>query len=239
MRTERLIREQNYLDRKLPSSLSYHTAVVNGTEQQLAILDSDLLDVKTVYSLPGETIQGGSLVEWEENMWLVFSEDVNREVYTKAKMQQCNYLLKWVVEENDIPIIIERWCYVSDGTKYLTGETPNLHTKNAMTLGDTRIALMIARDRYTVCFNRKSRFLIDDYDSPTALAYELTKPFKLGGVFNNRGVMTFVLTEGNTTDYDYIELRVADYYKYFNPDGTPIDKSSSGVPPVGGKKVWL
>jgi len=77
-------RVSGFLDRKLSSFLSYHLVTVNGEEQQLAIINSDHLDIKTICSLPGEDISGGSLVDWADNRWLVISRDAGNEVYTKA-----------------------------------------------------------------------------------------------------------------------------------------------------------
>lgn len=232
-----LKREKAYLSRKLPSSLSYHTVNMNGVEQSLAIINSDNLNQKTLCSLPGEEIISGSLVYWNNNYWLVTQVDANNEVYTKAIMLQCNHLLKWIAADGSI---VERWCIVSDGTKYLTGETVSSYNDNGMSLGDTRISVSLARDEYTVQLNRENRFLIDDEDSCSVLAYRLTKPFKIGGVFNGRGVMSFVMTEVNTEDDDNFELRIADYYKHFPRVGTDNPGAiQPGEISADGKRVWL
>ena len=232
MRGARLQRSSDYINRKLPSTLSYHTAIVNGVEQQLAILNSDNLNVKTVCSLPGEDIQSGSLVEWADNYWLVISEDANKEVYAKVSIQQCNHLLKWIDMDSGSPEIVERWCYVSDNTRHMIGETVSLRHDNGMSVGDSRISMVIARDKYTARFTRDNRFIIDDPDSIRPLGYRLTKPFKLGGigeVFNGRGVLSFVLSEENTEDGDNLELHIADYYKHFPIDGMGFSALSNGA----------
>lgn len=236
-----LNREKAYLSRKLPSSLSYHTVSMNGVERNLAIINSDNLNQKTLCSLPGEEIISGSLVYWNDNYWLVTAVDANNEVYTKAIMLQCNHRLRWIAADGHI---IERWCIVSDGTKYLTGETISSYNENGMSLGDTRISVSLARDEYTVQLNRGFRFLIDDEDSDTVLAYRLTKPFKIGGVYNGNGVMSFVMTEVNTEDDDNFDLRIADYYKHFprKTDGNTDNEATAGAPnneTTDGKKVWL
>ncbi len=110
-----LTREQRMLSDKLRHSLSFHKGVtVDGETQDVAIINSDNLDIKFIYALPGEDIRHGAYVEWMKNVWLVIEKDYNTEVYTKAKMQQCNYLLKWVDDDN---VIHEQWCVVEDGTK--------------------------------------------------------------------------------------------------------------------------
>ena len=113
-RVTALKREQRLLNDKLRYSLSYHQAAVDGEERDVAIINTDNLDIKFICALPGEDIRHGADVVWMENHWLVIEKDYNTEVYAKAKMQQCNYLLKWVDDEN---VIHEQWCIVEDGTK--------------------------------------------------------------------------------------------------------------------------
>lgn len=97
--------------------------------------------------------------------------------------------------------------------------------------------MTIARNEHTVKFNRKQRFLIDDPQSEHMLAYALTKPLKLGGVFNGDGVFKFVLQEVNTTDLDNQELRIADYYVQFPREELTVEPPLDGE--QTGKKVWL
>ena len=239
-----LQREKRYLNTKLPASLSYRHAVVNGELRDLAILNSDNLDMKTVCTMPGEDLPHGGLVEWMNNRWLIITRDANNEVYTKGVMRQCNYLLRWIADDG---AIIERWCIVEDGTKYLTGEYGD--NDFIITRGDSRISLAIQKDEYTIRLNRDNRFLIDDYASPNVLAYRLTKPFKLGGSYDESGVLYFVLQECNTEDTDNFELHIANYYDHF-PRGEDVTKPDDCVQAdddvqgkndseQNGKKVWL
>jgi len=226
------LRTVSTLDRKLSASLSFKHLIIDGEERDAAVLDSDNYNQKVLYSMPGETIRGGAMVEWADNHWIVIEKDADTELQTRTMMQQCNYLLRWINKKKEI---VERWCIVTDGTKYLTGETISSYNDNGMSLGDTRIALILSRDEETVQLSRDNRFLIDDYESGSVLAYRLTKPFKLGAVYNNEGAMSFVLSEVNTEDDDNFELHIADYYSYFpeerpDPIGTVNDK---------GRKVWF
>ena len=98
--------------------------------------------------------------------------------------------------------------------------------------------MIISKDKYTLSFNRENRFLIDDYASPNVLAYRLTKPFKLGGSYDDRGILTFVLQECNTEDTDNIELHIANYYDYFPRECDEPEKEPGAVDDTG-KKVWI
>ena len=237
-RDSRFRRESRYLSAKLPDNLSYFTVDIDGLTQEVAIINTDNLDEKFIYSLPGEDIVPGGMVEWMGNHWLVTEKDAATELYARAKMTQCNYLLRWVDEEHSIH---EQWCIIEDGTKYLTGQYED--REFFVTRGDSRLGMIIAKNEHTTKMKRGCRFLIDDADSELMLAYELTKPFKLSGVYNNQGIFKFVLQEVNTTDDDNQELCIADYYKHFqkvagesmpdniiDPDNTTTDD---------GRKVWL
>ena len=83
--------------------------------------------------------------------------------------------------------------------------------------------LTIGRNSDTAKLTRKTRFLIDDPESPSVMAYQLTKPLKVGttfGIGQIKGVYKFVIQEVNTTDDDNLELMIPDYYKHFPRDDT-------------------
>lgn len=241
-REAKLRREVRYLSRRYPNSLAYHKMLIDNAERNVAVINSDNLNLKTLCSLPGEDLPHGGTVDWMDNHWLIIGKDANNEVYTKATMRQCNYLIRWVSKDKEV---IERWCIVEDGTKYLTGEYGD--NQYILVRGDSRLTLILPRDKETIRLNRDNRFLIDDYDSPNVLAYRLTKPFKLGGSFSGNGILSFVLQECNTEDGDDMENHIANYYDYFprttRPKVEPPPKYSD-VPPdkpkdSAAKKVLL
>ena len=118
------------LNLKTPDSLSYQFVTMYdrdhgyniqsaemaaaAVERKVAIINSDNLDQKYIYALPGEDIELGSLVHWMDNYWLVEERDANTTLYTRAKMIQCNFLLHWVSDDKEI---CEQWCIIEDGTK--------------------------------------------------------------------------------------------------------------------------
>lgn len=217
-------RTTEYLQRHLPDSLSYKNAVIDGVERSVMILSSEDKNIKKINALPGEEIPHGGLVDWEENKWLITELDSDNTLYRKGSMKQCNYVLKWI---NDNDEIVERWCIVEDGTKYLIGET----NEDVMATGSARISVMLARDSETVKLCRGDRFIIDDYDTPEPLCYEITKPNRFFNVYNGDGVLRFIMTETNRTDNDNLELHIADYYNRTKPE-IPEEKPD-------GRMSWL
>lgn len=239
------IRAINY---KLPDNPSYTTAYIYDQEhgynitdetevieQNVAIINSDNLNEKTLITMPGEDIQQGDLVHWMDNYWLVTERDANTTLYTKTKLLQCNYLLRWITKEGEI---YEQWCIVEDGTKYLTGELED--TRNYVTTKvDSRIAITIARNDVTKMFTRDNRFLIDDYESPQMLAYVLSKPLKTGLSYSSHGVYKFVLQEVTSTVDDNPALRIADYYKYLPTDDESGEQDDPTPAEPTGRRKWL
>lgn len=85
-----------------------------------------------------------------------------------------------------------------------------------VTRGDTRIAMTIGRNEHTIKFGRKNRFLVDDLESGSTMSFDLSKPLRVGHIYNGHGVLKFVLSESDFTEFDNLELGIADYYKYFD-----------------------
>lgn len=247
--TTSLDHNRSAIQRRIKANLSYKQAFIGDKEIYLAVTDSDELNTKNVYSMPGEDLPHGAVIRWADSMWLITERDAHRELYTKGVMKQCNYILKWINTDGDV---VSRWCIVEDGTKYLIGEK----SEDMMSVGDARIAVTIGKDPETSQLNRGRRFLIDDLDSNDVLAYQITKPNKLYNIYNGAGVFRFILSEVNATDDDNKELRIADYYNWKPrierpvPDiktDDPLEKITVGAKDLvdnryddlDEKKVWL
>lgn len=237
---------QDYISHKITDSLSCHDVLINGTSQTVTILNErESMALKKICALPGETLTHGGIVDFAESKWLITEIDANDEVYTVGRMQRCNYLLKWLNTEGKI---VEKWCIVEDGTKYLIGEK----AEDMMSIGDARIAITLGKDEDTIQLGRGKRFLVDDLDAEAPLAYQITKPNKLFNVYDNEGVFRFILNEVNMTDDDNVELRIADYYNW-KPDvqldnehqdkdttlEEIVDSATSSPEPSDDKEVWL
>lgn len=246
-RRERALKHtQSYISKKITDSLSCHKVLINGIEQTVTILNQrEDMALKKICALPGEQLLHGGIVDFADSKWLITELDANDEVYTSGMMQRCNYLLKWLNKKGEI---IEKWCIVEDGTKYLIGEK----AEDMMSIGDARIAITICKDSDTIELGRGKRFLVDDLDAEAPLAYQITKPNKLFNVYDGQGVFRFILNEVNMTDDDNVELRIADYFNW-KPDvqldnehqdadmtlEEIIDSATSKTEQDDNKEVWL
>lgn len=199
---------QMQMRRKLLNSLSYKKATLHGVSFDIAVQNiRDDMNEKKIYSMPGENLPHGDIIEWNGDHWLITEVDSNYGLCAYGKMRRCNYFVRWL---DDTGKVIGRWCVIEDGTKYLIGEK----SEDMMSIGDARIAMTIGKDADTNKLNRGRRFLIDDLDANSVLAYQITKPNKLFNVYNGRGVFRFILNEVPSTDNDNVEARIADYYSW-------------------------
>ena len=113
-RNAAILQEVRKVQSKLPLNPSYTHVTIDDIPQDVAIINSDNLNEKTIIAMPGEDIKHGGLVYWMDNRWLITERDANATMYVKGKMLQCNYLLKWIDKDH---VIHEQWCVVEDGTK--------------------------------------------------------------------------------------------------------------------------
>lgn len=189
----------------MPETLSYKNVLIDDVAQDVSIIDTTEFNEKKIFSMPGEKLVHGGLVDWENSKWLITELNAHDELYQSGIIVRCNQLLRW---KDDLGFLKEQWCIVEDGTKYLVGEK----TEDMMAIGDARMALTIAKNDDTVKFKVGTRFILGDPDAEEPTAYEITKTNTLYNVFNGRGVYRFILNQVVITHNDDIDGQVADAY---------------------------
>ena len=103
----------NYL-RKMLESPSCRDVRINGEDQTVCIVHTAEMQQKKIFSLPGEHLEHGGIVDFEDNKWLITELDADNLIYDRGIMQQCNHILRWISKDGTLK---EKWCYVADGTK--------------------------------------------------------------------------------------------------------------------------
>lgn len=216
------------ISRRVMDSLAYHRVLLNGAFRDVAVINKADLSTKVIVSMPDERLVHGGIVDYEGNKWLITEIDASSEVYERGLMRQCNYLLRWLDHNGSI---IEKWCIVEDGTKYLIGEK----SEKMISIGDARISITIGKDEDSALIKRGMRFLVDDDFAGSTHAYQVTKLNRLFNMYNGEGVYRFILTEDQLTQNDNVELMIADYYSASNVDRAP-ETEDGGETQEGG---WL
>ena len=244
-----LKRSQERIRRKMVDTLACHQVLIDGIEQTIQITHKSRseFNLKRIASLPGEKLKHGGTVDFSDAKWLITEIDFDDEVYMRGMMKQCNFKLKWIDPGGNL---IEKWCVMEDGTKYLVGE------KNdpLIVIGDARIAITLPKDKDTIKLDRSVRFLVDDTDVEKPLAYQISKPNRLYNNYNGEGVFRYILAEVNATKDDNFNEMIADYTNWRPPvetDSAHIDSNAelktivdtavieSTEKPNDDKEVWL
>lgn len=218
-------------------ALAKKTGFIDGEAREFFIISTPTRDTYKIVAFPGESLRLGGIVDYSDYKWIIVEVTADEEVYQSGVMRQCNYILKWRNEKREI---IERPVITEDGTKYLTGE----EQKQTMSYGASRMLLIVSKDDEVVKLNRGKRFLIDDPDVAEPLAFEITKPnrttlSKAGGA---EGVYKHMLSETARSDFDNVELMIADYWEDGDPDWPgkqPSDNTTLGPPKPNVREGWV
>ena len=153
----------------------------------------------------------GDYVLYKGDVYMVSERPGDNQVYQHSLMTFCNHELRWLGGGGEI---VERKCVFRDATKYSFGQK----TGEAVTIGDTRIELLLPRDPETVGIGRGRRFIIDDFDAAQIrdpMVYQVTKPNLAQRSGDGGGVLVFVLVEHsfNPATDSRAEM-VADFARY-------------------------
>ena len=89
--------------KKSKNSPAYKEVLVDGKKQNVLIISSSTeLDIKKIVSMPNEIIGIGSIVEWNNEHWIVYDNDCEDSIYQVGRMYRCNVYLKWQNEKGEM-----------------------------------------------------------------------------------------------------------------------------------------
>lgn len=175
--------------------------------------NKDLSDDKYVIAKNENHIDVGDYLYWRDHMWMIFTKEFKTiPTHQQAKVKETNEIIKWIRDGKIVNNGIGWWAYVKSNTLYTMGvsETPYIHVPDAKMMmymqnnDDTRQLKM--NERIFVGSNVYKIKFIDDV--------------------SREGLISYLLDQDTIhSNYDNVELRVADYYKYFGK-GTDFDKDT-------------
>lgn len=196
-------------------SLSYKKVLLDHQEQYLIIdsIESNPRQ-KRLRALPGETFFTGSYIRWADTIWLITETDSDTEVYTKGKMQECNWLLLWQDEKG---IQKEYWCIDENLTLRSSGESSD----KLFTTGLSRHLLTLPCIEDTLSLVPGKRFFIDKNKERPA-SFRITQNDTTSGNYGN-GLcqITLIQCEENSLT-DRPDLGLCDY---ITPSSAPADEA--------------
>lgn len=139
---ERMINEGKYLvNSTRQDRIHCYKTLVNGMEQYLDISNGSKAYIKKIMAQPDENINYGDIVEWKDKFWIVTEKNTQNEIQIHGKMNECNFLLKFLNKKGEV---VERHCYLN--TESGDGESDD----ELISTDNTVIQLIATLDEETV-----------------------------------------------------------------------------------------
>lgn len=187
---------------------------------------------RTVITRPSQTIRAGDIVDCLGRKWIVLEVDPDQTIYTKALIQQCNIILKWISKKSRK--VIERYAWAENVTKYSSG----IRDSNVIQRVEFQVKVRVGLDEETALLKRDQRFLLDldgsEYDTclasghPDAYILSNRDVFTRASYFgkDTGKVVELTLSESMfNTETDNAELMIADYWESIHSDSRCLSAS--------------
>lgn len=201
---------QTNLSNNLPNSLSCKSVKINGLDRGLEFTKTAKDYIKTIHSLPNETFECGDYVLYKTCTYLITETDVDNEVNTVGKMQECNWTLKFQSPDGDI------LSYPCIDSKNSGGEKEG----TVITLGDTQKLITLPYDQNTILLRNGDRFFIDRHPTEPK-SYKIISVDTTSKNYGNKGLIELTLEETpiqlTGERPDRVDLGVCNYFEATTP----------------------
>lgn len=169
-------------------------------------------------------------------IYLIMTMPDTNQIYTKAPIHECNYVLKW---QDSSGKVLSYPCSIENASQYNTGENS---VNSVMRTGFSQLMAWLSFDENTLKIGRTNRFFVD-YDKTSPLVYRTTSMNHVDYSYNENRIIRIVLTEDEyNPDVDNVELWLCDYIDPENiPTPTkPIEVTYTGLSEIriGGRKTF-
>lgn len=204
-------RSQNSIIRKQMSLPSRKEVEIDGVSRVLFIHSTDIPSEKTFNTLPGETVDIGDVIFWENMHWLVTQIDFDDEVTRSGRIVQCNRQIRW--QNKKTGDIISRWC--------LAKKPYSTNVADGLSIGSStrEYKIQLSYDEETIQVDLDRRFLLEEIGG-VPRAYKLISVDTLTNRYEDIAG-GFLIWNMEQTEYnplaDNAELMIADYF-------TPLDR---------------
>lgn len=198
---------QDRLEREKESLVAYKDKIrVNDQRDQHLILTyTEVRTEKTFQTLPGETLNKGDILVWNNAHWIVTETDFDDEVYCRGRIKQCSKMLYW--QNPNTLEIIGRWCVIKK--PYTTSVTSG----NEVDISKGQYKVILPYDEETASMDLDRRLLVEKI-GPEAKAYKITNADPTTDVVDGMpgGLVTWTIQRDQyNPQLDNATLMVADY----------------------------
>jgi hypothetical protein len=188
-------------DKQKDESLEGFSVVIDGTTEQVVIqehtnpLNADKIDKKLHCSL-NSNIKTGSIVEWENELYLVMSKPESNLAYLKSKIVLCNENIKW---QSPSGLIYSFPCVA---TRSLLTKMDIKESSYNVSLLEGEMNIFVPNNTITETIRPNQRFYLGNYI------------YDVEGIddISNIGIIRLAMkvTTGTGTEADNVDLKICD-----------------------------
>jgi len=192
--------------------------------------DTQLKSMERTVLVPIGSLKAGDYLFYENEYWLVNGRPGNNQIYEKAVIIECQYLLKWQNNNGDI---IERWINLTSASKYDVGENGN----HVVVLTSNNYTILIPNDIESFDLDGK-RVFIDLHPTNPTRVFKITRTDDPLYNYNSHGGILNLIADKVelNKDTDNQELRICDYIEQTTPPLSPDNETSLSTAVIRGKK---
>ncbi len=191
---------------------------VDGVTTQLVLKKSEKENEKFYYNLYNASTKLGSLIEYNNSIWLITYIEADKDVYEAGTLTQCNHLFKWQDTTGTI-----QSSYGIINNEFLKTVSDDKRVVN--TVGKLQFILPYNETTSKIPFDK--RFIIEvvyDKDSkPVPRVYKVGNIVSADTDYGNGKLLSLTVDVDEANENDNIDLMIADYHEKVTPTPLPTE----------------
>lgn len=218
---------EEVLDSAIAKSVELYSSDLSDFRSIKAIIQGNVSDTKLKtldrqMLVPIGTCHAGMYVKYKDRFWIITGLVDDNEMYEKAVLSLCNWLLTWINEKGEI---IQRWANITSASQYNNGET----SSKFYFVRSDQLMITLPNDDESVLIPENKRFIIDKRCDiyQKSISSEITKDLSYK-------LISYQFTRADSVLYDYGNDGCMGYI------GTQDEQhEDDGYYVVDGKGYWL
>ena len=195
-------------ERYLYDNVDYQSCTKNDKDYGMLIIKGSNDYTKNIKALQSDPFNLGDYIRWKNQVWIVTSLDTDDKIHCSGTMSLCTIALHWQRKDG---VVIERWAYSQDFTKYDSGKLAN----GVITIATNQYGMTVPIDNETKKLKRDMRFAIDFDDAEIPDIYTLSnrKVVLHNNSYFGRGgtmILTMTFDAFDATKDHRVEMKDAD-----------------------------
>lgn len=208
-------RSKRYFQKWFDSTLTREEVNIDGVTQFAVFHDQnqnnnkDLSDDKYVMVENESNMKVGSYIKWRNTTWLVFTDEYKTiPTHKQAKIKESNHVIKWMADGKVSGDGNGYNAFIQNQTLYTLGVSSS---GNHAWLVNAKMMMYLPNNAETKAIRIGQRIVIGG-----AVFQVMFKDY-----VSREGLINYLLEQDTVSDYDNLDLGVADY---FNPDNSDTSK---------------